>query len=329
MNEIKGRGGISAKIIAHSRHCTQGSPSYAKEIITVQLRYPRFVHSELMTHRVFSRNASSSRAIPVAKMIEQVRNDPAMPIHWGKNQPGMQASEEHNALVEWGVYEQVATGEAEVLFRVPNLKLTPQEAWIQAALRAAEMAEAMAEAGYHKQVVNRLLEPFQFMNTIVTATEWDNFFELRCHPDAQPEIQELAGCIRQAIDESGPEALEPGQWHLPYVLDVEKSKYPLEDLIKFSAARCARVSYLAHDGKEPSPEKDCELFDRLVGSQPLHASPIEHQATPDTFIFDNRTQTARWKNEKNHGNFKHWVQFRKLWECHASFDAVSSAPDAQ
>ena len=319
MNEVKGRGGISAKIIAHS------TSKYAKEIITVQLRYPRFIHSELMTHRVFSRNASSSRAIPVAKMIEQVRNDPAMPIHWGKNQPGMQASEEHNALVEWNVYEQVATHEAGTLFKGGDIKLTPEEAWAHAALRAAEMAEAMAEAGYHKQVANRLLEPFQFMNTIVTATEWSNFFELRCHPDAQPEIQELARCILQAIVESEPEVLAYGQWHLPYVLDAEKGEYPLEDLIKFSAARCARVSYLSHDGKTVDVEKDRELFERLVGSRPLHASPIEHQATPDILIPGNRrqAQAARWAHKEYFGNFRHWVQFRKLWECFGSFDVIS------
>lgn len=318
--EVKSSGGISAKVIADSI----GENPDGRSIVTVQLRYPRFIHSELMTHRVFSRNASSSRAIPVAKMIEQVRNDPAMPIHWGKNQSGMQASEEHDALVEWGCFEQISASGEDTLFKGVDLKLTPQEAWVQAAWRAAEMAEAMADAGYHKQVVNRLLEPFQFMNTIVTATEWENFFELRCHPDAQPEIQHLARCIRQALAESEPEVLAHGQWHLPYVLDAEKGEYPLEDLIKFSAARCARVSYLSHDGKAPSPEKDRELFDRLVGSSPIHASPIEHQATPDIFAPGNSIQMARWKHEAHHGNFKGWVQFRKLWERHRSFDAISS-----
>lgn len=239
-------------------------------LTTFQLRYPRFIHSELMTHRVFSRNAMSSRAVPVAKMIAQVRDNPAKPVHWGMNKSGMQATEE------------VPTASAEHL-------------WHKAAELAAGVAEQMVELGLHKQVANRILEPFQWMNTIVTATDWDNFYALRAHPDAQPEFQKLAVMMLEAQEASTPGLLLPGQWHLPYVKE-EDSPY---DLRKISAARCARVSYLTHDGAEPSAQADLALFERLAGGVPLHASPLEHQATPGT------TDT---------GNLTGWTQFRKVWE---------------
>jgi thymidylate synthase ThyX len=221
-------------------------------ITTMQLCYPRFIHAEFMTHRVFSRNASSSRAIPVAKLIEQVRNNPVMPVHWGKNQPGMQADEELS----------------------PENIGAVRGIWRDAAYRAANYAETMARFGAHKQIVNRILEPWQWMHTIVTATEWDNFFALRCHKDAQPEIRRLAEFMRETQHRSVPKKLDYGQWHLPYVnteieddgeqsyrhkmfFDPPIEGHPgacgvqflnLEQALKASVARCARVSYLTHDG---------------------------------------------------------------------------------
>lgn len=280
---ILGAGGISAVVIEHSLHPSeQGKP-----LITIQLRYPRFIHSEFMTHRVFSRNASSSRAIPVAKMIEQVRNEPAMPIHFGKNQPGMQANQELQ-----GDERDLAVHQ-----------------WKLAAERAADSASILEMIGTHKQVANRILEPFQFISVIVTATEWDNFFELRDHPDAQPEIKELARVMKLAIAESKPRLLHYGEWHLPYVTEQERKYYNVESCKQMSAARCARVSYLTHDGKEPDVGKDFDLFDRLVSSKPLHASPIEHQASPDPYLdFGGFSHPELW------GNLRTWVQFRKMWE---------------
>jgi len=267
---------ISAKMIEYS--C---STSTGIELATMQLCYPRFIHAEFMTHRVFSRNASSSRAIPVAKMIEQVRTDPAMPIHWGKNQPGMQAKEEMEGQ------------ELETMMR----------AWQQAAREAAATAEFMEKRGLHKQVANRILEPFQYMHVIVTATEWENFFALRAHPDAQPEIFVLAKVMQAAIDQSTPRWIDPDEWHLPYVLAEERLSLPTELLLKLSAARCARVSYLTHDGQKPDIDKDLALYDRLVGGVPLHASPIEHQATP-------MATGDMWS-----GNFRGWMQHRQLVEA--------------
>jgi len=239
----------NVKIIADSIY--NGS-----RLTTFQLMYPRFIHSEFMTHRVFSRNASSSRAIPVSKMIEQVRTNPAMPIHWGKNQSGMQATEELDA----------------------DMKQKVQTSWEVAANNAALLAETMMECGAHKQVVNRILEPYQWISVVCTATTYDNFFALRSHADAQPEIKLLSDMMMAEYNSSVPKVLERGWYHLPYVSDEELKTLDIETLCKCSAARCARVSYLTHDNKTPSIEKDLQLFDRLVGSEPIHASPTEHQS---------------------------------------------------
>lgn len=247
-----------------------------KRLVTMQLRYQRFIHAEFMTHRVFSRNASSSRAIPVAKMLEQVRNDPAMPVHWGKNQAGMQANEELSG------YDLVEA----------------MEYWKDAANAAANIAAAMNELGLHKQVANRILEPFQFINVVVTATEWGNFFELRTHKDAQPEFQVLAKEMKRVMDESKPVVRHIGEWHLPYVQAEERKIYPVDLQIQMSAARCARVSYLKHDNTKPNVEDDIALYHRLITSKPSHASPIEHQATPFS------------KADYASNNFWGWEQYR-------------------
>lgn len=262
---------IEAKIIADTT-----SP-HGIRLTTFQLKYPRFIHSEFMTHRVFSRNASSSRAIPVAKMIDQVREDYARPVHWGKNQPGMQA---------------------DVELEEPNM-VRVKSLWREAAFAAIEIAEKMNAEGAHKQIVNRILEPFQHIHVIVTSTEWDNFYALRAHKDAQPEIRELAREMKAAHWWSKPTVLKPGEWHLPYVKPEEYGQYDLESLKRFSAARCARVSYLNHDGSSPDPKKDLDLFERLVGSDPKHCSPVEHQATP----YEDPTFWG--------GNFRGWKQFRQ------------------
>lgn len=276
---------ISAIIVADSV-ARQG-----KRLTTMQLRYPRFIHSELMTHRVFSRNASSSRAIPVERLIADVMRDTAMPIHWGKNQKGMQAHEELDAT-------ERSRGRA---------------MWRTARNRAIEQAERLHGLGAHKQIVNRLLEPFSHINVVITATAWDNFFALRRHPDAQPEIHALADRMFEAMADSEPVPLKAGEWHVPYVLQSEKEQiYPgmatSTAIVKLSVARCARVSYFTHEGKPPNIAEDLALYERLVGGVPLHASPAEHQARPDTFVH------WGWENVELHGNFEGWIQFRKELE---------------
>lgn len=305
---------IKATVIADSVH-----PETGTRITTFELVYPRFIHSEFMTHRVFNRNASSSRAIPTAKFIEQVRNEPVMPSHWGKNQKGMQAEEE----------------------------LTPLEivdatfAWKQAATSAAIYAEILRRGQVHKQIVNRILEPFTHIRVVVTSTSWANFYGLRDHKDAQPEIRELAKAMRKAQEESSPKTLSYGHWHLPYITHSDRvgaynfckcnrvtrdepsiaEMYGL--LLKVSAARCARASYNNFEGRPSTIEEDLGLFAKLVENQPIHASPTEHQATPMNLgeKYVNNMNPVTWEQgvtsmdkEGNlySGNLLHFIQFRKL-----------------
>ena len=234
---------MTARVIADSVN------PEGQRITTLQLRYWRAIHAEFLTHRSMSRNASSSRAIPVKKMLAQVWNDPAGPEHWGVNQAGMQARGE---LTGW--------------------RLTAAQALWRAAGRAmCGAAWAAMKLGLHKQVANRLLEPWQFISVVVTATEWENFLALRDHPDAQPEIRTLAQDIRVAMEASAPVALQWGDWHLPYVRRAVSH-------LSSSVARCARVSYLTHDGRETSELEDWALWSRLKDANPPHMSPFEHQA---------------------------------------------------
>lgn len=272
---------IEVKVIADS------IGPHRKRISTLQVKFHRFILPEFNTHRVFSRNFSSSRAIPTAKLIEQVRTNPALPVHWGQNQPGMQA--------------QIELDE--------RTKATAQREWRIAANMAADSAEILAGMGAHKQIVNRVLEPYLWVTGIVTSTEWDNWDQLRRHEDAQPEIYELACRINEARESSTPEFLNYNEWHLPYISIDEKNNsfFKLEAnrymLQKISAARCCRVSYLKHDGSVPNIDDDLALFQRLAGAVPLHASPLEHQATPSSL-----------SSVDKQGNFRGWDQYRKIWE---------------
>jgi hypothetical protein len=262
---------ITAKVIADSI-LTNG-----RRITTFQLRYPRYVHADFLTHRLFSRNASSSRAKPVKAFLSE---GIVYPIEWGANIPGMQAGQE---ITGWR-------------------KIAAKAVWSTMAHLNGLGCRLLAKIGLHKQWANRPLEWFTHINVVVTATTYDNFYALRCHKDAQPEIQALAKAMYQASTESTPVQLLPGEWHLPYVSKIDRSEVndylrfsphtePFEDdhgfitdiltyyLIKVSVARCARVSYLSHDGKKTTVEADIALYDRLLASVPLHASPAEHQAT--------------------------------------------------
>lgn len=253
---------------------------------TLQLRYWRAIHAELMTHRVFSRNASSSRAVPVKTMLAQVWNDPAGPAHWGRNQAGMQA---HAELQGW------------------RLRLA-RFLWMTVASRVAcVLAWACMQLGLHKQVANRLLEPWMYIHVVLSATEWENFFELRCHGDAEPTIRELAWAIKHALDNAPTRCLCPGQWHLPYVpadfiyIISEGRTHIRLAAIKASVARCARSSYITHGDTRPDLQKDIKLHDRLVVSKPMHASPAEHQAMA--------LASDRWVK-----NFRGFRQYRDFLE---------------
>lgn len=303
------RNQMFVKIIAASQHPLMNVVKDVKPIITLHAHYPRFIHAEVMTHRVFSRNARSSRAVPISRMIEEIKTNPVVPWHWGKNQSGMQAFEECKQDVSLkSIDDGTTTTESR------------EAAWLKARDYALSVAEGFMKAGYHKQIVNRLLEPFMWIDTLITSTEWDNFFALRCHYDAEPHFQDLANMIREAINSAKFDVLSEYDWHMPYITQEEKSYWlrsnqPAAEkikkktdltgediLLRVSAARCARISYKPFNG-EGDIEAELARFDSLINCKPMHASPIEHQAIADTV------------DEYSSGNLQSgWGQFRKLIE---------------
>lgn len=270
---------ISAKVVADSVHS-------GHRLTTLELEYPRSIHAQLLTHRVFSRNSQSSRAIPVSKMIEKI--DPSdggqmvTPLKWQLNQPGMRAG-------------SLMPVEREMVAR---------QIWFGIGGAAISAARSLEVLGAPKQTINRLLEPFSTITTLVSSTTWDNFFLLRIHKDTQPEMVALARAMKKAIDTSEPEQLTKNQWHTPYV-EYDNSWLPHHPLdmglvpreLLVSAARCARVSYLNHGGGQEE-EKDVALALRLAEN--WHFSPLEHVAIPG--------------ERAKPSNFQGWTQFRKLTE---------------
>ena len=272
---------IKAEIV-----CDSVAPSGIR-LTTFVLTYPRFIHAEFMTHRVFSRNASSSRAIPVKKSIQMIKDDPVIPLAFTRNKAGMQGGE----ALDGEAHEKAV------------------KAWLEGRDRAVEIAEKLADLEVHKQYANRVLEPYANITVVVTGTDWKNFFGLRRHSAAQPEIHLLADLMYATYQEGLPLPLANGDWHLPFVRNEELAQLEwqgdldklvnVKDLIKRSVARCARVSYLNHDGTKPEPAQDEQLYERLVGSAPIHASPAEHQAMA---VGDPNIRS---------GNFRGWIQYRK------------------
>lgn len=253
-------------------------------LTTLEVTLPRIVLAEFNTHRVLSRNSASSRAIPVEKRIAVVREHPFIPDAFGANQRGMQAGDAS------GVDQDTA-----------------RAAWLRARDAAVEHASALASAGVHKQWANRLLEPFCWHTIIVSATEWANYFALRLHRDAQPEIRRATECMRDAMEASRPRWLKHGEWHLPLVDPDRDGALSIREQVACSVARCARVSYLTHDGKR-DVAADVVLHDRLLTSG--HMSPFEHPARvppPTGLPFGGADDMLSWS-----GNFRGWTQYRKL-----------------
>lgn len=315
MITIEGLNGIKATILAHSISI------HGQELITWEIEYPRLILAELNTHRELSRNSFSSRAVPFLKMLEQLTGEP---VRFGANQAGMQdKGEDYTAPVDL----QQPLG-----FKHP-FQSTPQNAWANAKESAIKFARAFFNAGYHKQVYNRLLEAWQMQKTVLSATQVDNFFWLRDDDAADPTIRELARVMREAKEASTPVTLVSGDWHLPYIdwirgangkqefvldnPDGSGFQISLEEAIKISCARCAAVSY-RNEGYDLA--KSLEVYDRLVGSERKHASAFEHQATPmkNPFGFNH---PDIWEAGISHmdrsckfwsGNFKGFIQYRKL-----------------
>lgn len=258
-----------------------------QRLTTLELVYPRWLHPEMLRHRLFSRNVESSRAKPVQKNIEECMNNPVIPKHWTMNQAGMTGKECTDRELIQGLefsYKMLAYGSAQV-------------------------AQQLVDYGLHKQVVNRILEPYIRTKELVTASEWENFLKLRTAPDAEPHIQDLANLIKTTLKESVPSLVRYGEWHLPYIEEKDEAlideylneknlseNYRLGIKQRVSAARCARISYKAYDGTT-SIKKDLELFNKLYDFR--HSSPLEHQATP---LAEDQPRTC---------NFIGWDQLRK------------------
>ncbi|HVI40058.1 MAG TPA: FAD-dependent thymidylate synthase [Anaerovoracaceae bacterium] len=277
--------------------CDSISPDNIR-LTTLEITYPRIIHAEFMTHRVFSRNSASSRAIPIEKIIQRVTDDPFIPEYWGKNQKGMKA----------------------------DYELSPAErdkaalAWLIARDAAVFSATALKEIGVHKQLANRILEPYMYHTVLVTSTEWSNWDGLRRHKDAQPEIKKIADLMYQAREDSIPFALDYGQWHMPLVNDLlilKDNGFTDAQIREISVGRCCRISYLTHHGVR-DPQADIDLCRQLRADG--HMSPFEHVARPVTSL--EKHLLYHGEPAPFIGNFKGWVQYRKELPHEADYSKI-------
>ena len=339
LSEVKGKSGTVARVIAYSQAENSGT-----KLITFEYEAYRGILAELNTHAMLCKNAESSRAVPIKKRIEQIRTNPYVPIHWGSNQAGMIAGEEIGTPVlfdhEWCEYQG----------NIGSPQYYRNDAWRHTSEVVASLMESWDNAGYHKQIVNRIGEAFTTVKGVITATEWDNFWHLRRAPDADPAIKELADCMWRAkceVEEKGRiEILKAGEWHTPYVEHVRTadgellymkegwdsvgrrrvSSYrlneytiTLEEALKTSAVACGQVSFRKLDTSEETVER---VWNRLMGGSAVHASVTQHQGTPIEDPYNEHWHTAglKWEEGISHvdryGNFwsaqfKHWIMFRK------------------
>lgn len=284
----------SAEMLAHS--ITENGA----EAVSMRVVMPRIVLAEFNKHRKLGSNTSSSRAIPIRKMIKHVKQNMFYPLYYGKNQSGMQAKEELTGFKKFVV----------------------RTLWRLYGLSACNMALLFNAIGLHKQIANRILEPFMYITVIFTGTDIKNFLMLRDHPDAQPEIHYVAQVIKNAYNNSTPKLLKMGEWHLPLVNEVEKLELNIDDQIILSAARCASTSYTTVDGKELNVDVARTIYSKLTHSNPIHASPFEHQLTPDLLYSieyrlsgkRNYKTTTVWANPDKHGCTIGFIQNRKMIE---------------
>lgn len=245
-------------------------------LTTLEICFPRFILAEFNTHRVLSRNSASSRAIPVAKQLERINKYPFVPEAFPLNKPGMSATE----YVRPGCIEYMKA----------------RDAWLFGRDKAVQAVEALLELNVHKQTANRLLEPYMYHTVVVTATDWDNFYNLRISPHAQPEINKIATMMQDAMSASTPRELQWKEMHLPYVDDSELEDLGYMEPFKVSAGRCAAVTLLNHQKKEAG--RDVARTDGLIANG--HMSPLEHPAV------------AVWNSDSKSNFHSTWKQFRKF-----------------
>lgn len=264
-----------------------------KKLITFEAFFPRYILAEQNTHRVFSRNTGSSRAIPVLRMLVSLMKLPVIPLFWGLNKNGMQSAE---TMPTWKAFI------AHSLWRT--------HAWF-----TYFIVFLLAKLGLHKQWTNRLLEPHTYIRQVFTSSDYENYFHLRLHDDAQPEIIVLALLAKEQEElldrtngyrkvSNNDTKANAFNWHLPYITEEERTTYKRFPffLAKLSAARCARTSYLTQEGMTPNPEREIGTFKKLAESVPIHASPLEHQAFPAA------------NAETRSRNFEGFIQYRAYYE---------------
>lgn len=315
MSKVFTPNGGYAEVIQQSKCAVTG-----KVITTFSVKYGLIIHSEFLRHRMLSRGVKSNRAIPPSVIRKEVLNDPYIPIWFGANQSGMVAKSEVK-------YPKIA-----------------KALWLGARYPAVAVHWLGDKLlGAHKEWINRLLNPWQWVRETITATEWDNFYNLRIHPDAQQDIQVIAKAMYSAANSySGCIELRAGQWHVPYVnraiedvggytaiyyVDNDGSQLSTEQALKASAARCARSSYDNHDKTKATIKGDMKLWNQLIESDPKHSSPVEHQATP----YDGSrisTDDSGWPKGVTHidasgeiwsGNFCGFIQHRQLLDNHTCY----------
>lgn len=230
-------------------------------LTTIEVTFHRFILAEVNTHRKLSRNSASSRAIPLEKMLMRAMEHPAYPIEWPREQPGMSGGAEL---------------EGEDLRDAKQLLENISQATL--GMIQAYMAQHPDKSTrLHKSLLNRPLEWFMWHTAVLTSTEWGNLLAQRAHRDAQPEFRELAYKIRDALVTSDPEYLDWYQWHTPYLgINPGDDDLPLDEQLKVSVARCARTSYLTHDGRRDQAD-DLRLYDDTLAKKG-HWSPLEHVA---------------------------------------------------
>lgn len=306
-NSVKaeGKGGISAKVIKHSISAS------GKEMLTYEFVFPRFILAEVNTHRMLSKGAASSRAVPIADTILAIEQNPALPIHWGQNNAGMSSN---------GELQGTALVSAKQLWKSA----------VDAAIGLARAASSKTGVNGHKQWVARMIENYTFTKQVISGTEWANLFWLRDHEAAQPEFRELARCAKVAYQESVPTLLYPGQWHLPYIdfdgvnYYTSKEVVSLEVAKQISASCCAQVSYRKLDDSIEKAQKVFSMLNIGHETEAPHATPTEHQATPmsdSTDLINVPFNPNTWQNGITHvrkdgsmwsGNLSGYVQYRQL-----------------
>lgn len=244
---------VKVSLIAMTRN------AYSNKVITTLLcEYPRYIHSEIMTHRQLSRNSGSSRATPFNIYCERIIKDPAFFAELGINRSGMNA-------------DSVLNKENAEAFKHEYMQLMHHT--VDTAMSWS------AKYNLHKQIINRVLEPYVRTSTVITATEWDNFLYTRAiAKGVEPVMHLLANCIKQAVDYANENAKD-GVAHLPFVTDNEFNTCSLKDCVKHAVSRSARCTILSNVTKKLSTiEEDEKLYNWLSSADPMHASPFEHIA---------------------------------------------------